>query len=153
MFLSVILFMFILLEIELLGSVDLWFSSNYKTFSHYFFKYFPNFFLFWNSNYRYVSWLMLPNILLIYYFSAFFFFFLFWSLFIWETERERVGERQRERGRERIPSRLHTVTVEPDVGLKLTNRKIMTWAEMKSWMPNWLSHPGAPQYFSILHFE
>ena len=38
----------------------------------------------------------------------------------------RVGEGQRERDRERIPSRLCAVSMEPDVGLELTNPKIMT---------------------------
>ena len=37
---------------------------------------------------------------------------------------EREGQRQREG--ERIPSRLHTVSTEPDAGLELTNREIMT---------------------------
>ena len=32
----------------------------------------------------------------------------------------------RERGRERIPSRLHTAIAEPDAGLHLPNREIMT---------------------------
>ena len=36
------------------------------------------------------------------------------------------GGARRERGRERIPSRLCTVITEPDVGLELTNREIMT---------------------------
>ena len=31
-----------------------------------------------------------------------------------------------ERGRERIPSRLHTISAEPDAGLEPTNRDIMT---------------------------
>ena len=31
-----------------------------------------------------------------------------------------------ERGRERIPSRLHTVRAEPDPGLDLMNRELMT---------------------------
>ena len=31
-----------------------------------------------------------------------------------------------ERGRERIPSRLHAVSPEPHVGLELRNREIMT---------------------------
>ena len=42
--------------------------------------------------------------------------------------RERVieqGEGQRERG-EKIPSRLHAVSVESDAGLDLTNCEIMT---------------------------
>ena len=37
-----------------------------------------------------------------------------------------MGEGERERGRERIPSRLHTVSVEPDMGLKPTSQEIMT---------------------------
>ena len=55
-----------------------------------------------------------------------------------------MGEGQRERERERIPSRFHTVSAEPYVRLKLTNYEIMTQAEIKSQMPNQLSHPGAP---------
>ena len=40
--------------------------------------------------------------------------------------RERLlGKIQRER-RERIPSRLHTVSIEPDTGLDPINREIMT---------------------------
>ena len=34
--------------------------------------------------------------------------------------------RGRERGRERIPSRLRTVCTEPHAGLELTNQEIMT---------------------------
>ena len=41
-------------------------------------------------------------------------------------EREREQGRGRERRRERIPRRLHTVSTEPDVGLKPPNREIMT---------------------------
>ena len=41
-------------------------------------------------------------------------------LFIFERERER----ERETERYRIPSRLCTVSVEPDVGLELTNGEI-----------------------------
>ena len=52
--------------------------------------------------------------------------------------------RGRERGRERIPSRLHTVSAEPDVGLETTNCEIMTWVETKSQILNLLSRPGAP---------
>ena len=37
-----------------------------------------------------------------------------------------VGEGQREREIERIPRRLCTVSTEPDVGLELTNREVMT---------------------------
>ena len=38
---------------------------------------------------------------------------------------------QRERGRERILSRFHTISTEPDVGLGLRNREIMTRAKIK----------------------
>ena len=40
---------------------------------------------------------------------------------------------QRERGRERIPSRLQVISAKPDAGLKPTNCEIMTLAEIKSW--------------------
>ena len=40
---------------------------------------------------------------------------------------------QRERERERIPSRLQAVNTEPDAGLKPTNPKIMTRVEIKRW--------------------
>ena len=47
-------------------------------------------------------------------------------LLLKEREREHEQGRGRERGRERIPSRLHVVNAELDVGLNLTNREIMT---------------------------
>ena len=37
-----------------------------------------------------------------------------------------MGEGQKKRGRQRIPSRLHAVSAEPDEGLKLMNCEIMT---------------------------
>ena len=48
------------------------------------------------------------------------------------------GREEGERGRERIPSRLHA-----NEGLHLTNDEIVTGAEIKSGMLNMLSHPGA----------
>ena len=57
--------------------------------------------------------------------------------------RKRESERERER-RERIPSRLHAVSTEPDMGLELMNREIMTRAENKSQMLSLLNHPGDP---------
>ena len=44
--------------------------------------------------------------------------------------------RCRERWKERIPSSLLAVSAEPNMGLELLNFKIMTWAEIKSWMLN-----------------
>ena len=43
-----------------------------------------------------------------------------------ERERERESKAGRERGRERIPSRLHTVSIEPNTGLELMNSETMT---------------------------
>ena len=47
-----------------------------------------------------------------------------------EREREKGSEslsrREAERGRERIPSRLHAVSTEPHAGFDLTNPEIMT---------------------------
>ena len=37
-----------------------------------------------------------------------------------------MGEGQRERGREGIPSRLHAVSTEPNSELELMNREIVT---------------------------
>ena len=62
------------------------------------------------------------------------------------------GEGQRER-REKIPSKLLTVSAEPDVGLKLMNREMTTGAEIKSQMHNQLSHPGAPLLLSSKRFS
>ena len=40
-----------------------------------------------------------------------------------EREREREREKQRERERKRIPSRVHTVSTEPNAGLDLTTAR------------------------------
>ena len=42
-----------------------------------------------------------------------------------------MGEGQRERKRARIPSRLHAVSMEPDVGLELMNHEIMTGTKVR----------------------
>ena len=41
-------------------------------------------------------------------------------------EKKREQGTVRERVRERIPSRFHPVSTEPDVGLELTNREYVT---------------------------
>ena len=51
----------------------------------------------------------------------------FLSLFFIYFEREWEGGAEREE--ERIPSRFHTISSEPEVGLELRNHEIMTWAE------------------------
>ena len=48
------------------------------------------------------------------------FVFVFFNVYL-ERERERKQRRGRERERGRIPNGLLTASVEPDVGLKLTN--------------------------------
>ena len=75
------------------------------------------------------------------------FFFKFIYLF-WKRERARAGEGQTEREGERISSRFHTVSTEPNMGLELTNHELMTWAEIKNQMSNEVSNPGAPRSLS-----
>ena len=58
-------------------------------------------------------------------------------------------EKEREGGRQRIPSRRLAVSAEPDAGLDPMNREIMTWAKIKSRMLNPLSYLGAPRTFKI----
>ena len=70
----------------------------------------------------------LPGIAFIFLFK-----FPFLNIFIYfESERARRWGRgrERERGREGIASRLRTVSVEPEVGLELTNRESVTCAEV-----------------------
>ena len=74
-------------------------------------------------------------------------------LFIFETERDRAwtgggpeteGDTESETG-----SRLWAVSTETDAGLKLTSRKIMTWAEVRCFT-NW--DTWASQSLSVLRF-
>ena len=73
------------------------------------------------------------------------------SVCVCEREREREQRRGRERRKERIPSGIHTVRVEPNAGHQSTHHKIMTWVEIKSQILNQLSHPGAP-HLSIFNW-
>lgn len=82
--------------------------------------------------------------------TKFFSFFLFfYSLFIWERESARAstswgGAERRKNG---IASSFCTLSSESSARLKPTNCKSMTWAGIKSPMPNQLHHPGAPTKF------
>ena len=51
--------------------------------------------------------------------------------------------RDKKRGRERIPNRLHPQH-KYQCGAWSHNHETMTWAEVKSQTINWLSHPGTP---------
>ena len=53
------------------------------------------------------------------------------------------GEGQRERERESQAGSTFSVVWSPIWTLS-HDREIMTWAEVKSWMLNWLGHPGTP---------
>ena len=72
-------------------------------------------------------------------FNVLYLFIIYLYLFIL---RESTSGGGAEKDRERIPSKLHFVSTEPDAGLKPTNREITTWAEIKSWTLNRLSHSG-----------
>ena len=84
---------------------------------------------------------------------------IFLMLIYFEKERERESEstslclhelgRGRGRGRERIPSRFHAVSAEPDTRLHLTNHEIMTWTEIRSQTFNLLERPGASTIISL----
>ena len=76
-------------------------------------------------------------------------FFSFKFTYLYLTERARVREGQR--ARMSIPSRLWTVSTEPNTGLQPTNREIMTWVEIKNQLLNWLSHPGTPPLNFVAH--
>ena len=72
------------------------------------------------------------------------FIFLNVYLFIFERDREHKQGIGKERGEERIPSRLCA-----DRGLELTNCEIMTRAKIGSQMFNQLSHQGAPPLWTF----
>ena len=52
-------------------------------------------------------------------------------LFIFERERESASREGAEEDRVRTPSRLHTVSGEPDAGLKPMNCEIMTCTKVR----------------------
>ena len=85
-------------------------------------------------------------------FSIFILFFFLKFIYFEREGKYKLG-RDRERQRERIPSRLHAVSMKPNVGLDFTNCEIMTWAKIKRQTLNQLSHPGAPSVFSFLKGE
>lgn len=54
----------------------------------------------------------------------------------WMGRAEGEGERGSQGG--------SMLSMEPSEGAWSHHPKVMTWAEIKSWAPNWLSHQGAP---------
>ena len=68
--------------------------------------------------------------------------------FIYFWEREHEQGRDRERGRQRIWSRLCAVSTKPDMGAQTPE----PWNDdlSRNQMLNWLSHSGAPHIFSFL---
>ena len=62
---------------------------------------------------------------------------------------ESEGRAEREGKRERIPSRLHTVSTGPNMGLELTIHEIMTWAEEKRWLTEPPKHPFLSLFFKV----
>ena len=74
-------------------------------------------------------------------------FSIFFKFIYFERDREHEHEKKRgrERGREKIPTRIHAVSPEPNLGLNPMNHEIMTSAKIKSGTLNQLSDPGAPK--------
>ena len=85
----------------------------------------------------------------------------FFNVYLFLRERERERKRERERERQNVSrgraeregatefkagSRLWVVSTEPDVGLKLTNCDIMTWAEAGQ-LTDWATQPPEEKYF------
>ena len=73
----------------------------------------------------------------------------FFLIYLRERDRENMQGRGSKRRRERLPSRLHTVSAEPDERLHLMNGEVMICAEIKSWVLNRLTPPGAPEGFNF----
>ena len=68
-------------------------------------------------------------------------FFKMFLIHFWDSMSE--GERAEREGESQAG--FHSVIKEPDMGLDPMNSKIITWAEIKSWLLNLLSHPGTPE--------
>ena len=78
----------------------------------------------------------------------------FFNAYFWETVRETEYEWGRGREREgdtesEAGSRLWAVNTEPNVGLELTNREILTWAEVGR-LTNWaIQAPQSALFFTF----
>ena len=76
---------------------------------------------------------------------TFYIFKFFFKFIYFERETAQIGQT---RWRERISSRFHAASTEPNMRPELTNHGIMTWTKSKSQTLNQLSHPDAPCIFS-----
>ena len=76
-------------------------------------------------------------------------------IYFWDRERqsmsgggaEREGDTESEAG-----SRLWAVSTEPDVGLELTDREIMTWVEVRR-LTNWATQAPLFQHFKYFPLD
>ena len=107
-----------------------------------------------HGNCMFIEWtLILSNEFFFFAFSDVYVLALFVSsahvffVYFREAECESREERGR-RGRERILSRLHAQHRAPHA-IVSHDSEIMTWAEIKNWMLNWLSQPGTPPLMSL----
>ena len=82
--------------------------------------------------------------------GTFLFLILFLKLYLFIYLERGARSREREGERERIPSRLHDISAEPDVRHDPTNCEIITLVKIKSQMLNTLSYPGDPSFSSFL---
>ena len=74
-------------------------------------------------------------------------------IYFWDRDRARTGEGQREGDTEsEMGSRLWAVSTEPNAGLELTDREIMTWAEVGR-LTDWATQAPLQPYFWHLKEE
>ena len=84
-------------------------------------------------------------------FCAWFFLYLFKNTFFFLMFIfERVSREGAERGRQRIWGGLCTDSKEPDVGLELTHREIVTWAEVVH-LTDWATRAPVLGFFKVLN--
>ena len=74
------------------------------------------------------------------------------NIYLFLRDRARVGEGQREEGdtESKAGSRLWAVSTELDAGLELTNREIMTWAEVGR-LTDWATQAPQSTLFFFLN--
>ena len=80
-------------------------------------------------------------------------FLTFIYFFFWDRERQHERGRVRGRGRHRIWNRLRALSCQHGAWRGARTHGPRDHDLSRSWMPNRLSHPGAPRLKSLIHFD